>query len=153
MDLRLPGMSGIEAIGEIRKEFPASRLIVVTTYHGDVDVNKAFQAGASSYILKEMFGEELLKAIRTVHTGKRYIPPSVANSLYDHYDQPELTPRELDVLQLIAAGNSNRQIADTLGLTEGSVKFYVNRILSKLNAHDRTQALAIAVRRGFVHFD
>ncbi len=153
MDLRLPGMSGIEAIGEIRKEFPASRLIVVTTYHGDVDVNKAFQAGASSYILKEMFGEELLKAIRTVHTGKRYIPPSVANSLYDHYDQPELTPRELDVLQLIAAGNSNRQIADTLGLTEGSVKFYVNRILGKLKAHDRTQALTIAIRRGFVHFD
>ncbi|MCI0389963.1 MAG: response regulator transcription factor [Acidobacteria bacterium] len=153
MDLRLPGMNGIEAIRTIRQEFPDSRFIVVTTYHGDQDVFQAFQAGASSYILKEMFGEEMLKAIRTVHAGERYIPPGVASSLYEHFSRPDLTPRELDVLRLIVKGLSNKQIGGALGLTEGSIKSLVNKILGKLGVSDRAQAITTALQRGIVHLD
>lgn len=153
MDLRLPGMSGIEAIREIRQKFPAGRFIIVTTYHGDEDIYRAFQAGASAYILKEMFGDELLKAIRIVHGGGRYVPSDVASSLCERMNYSDLTPRELDVLTLIVKGQSNRRIADTLGLTEGTVKFYTNKILSKLNVSDRTQAATAALQRGIIHLD
>jgi DNA-binding NarL/FixJ family response regulator len=153
MDLRLPGMNGIEVIKTLRREYPHSRFIVVTSFHGDQDVYQALQAGASSYILKEMFGEELFKAIRTVHAGGHYLPPGVVadpeSSLLPH----GLTPREMDVLKLMVAGHSNKQIGEALDVTEGSVKFYVNKILSKLGVSDRTQAVTTALRRGIVHLD
>jgi len=153
MDLRLPGMSGIETIKTLRRESPHSRFIVVTSFHGDQDVYQALQAGASSYVLKEMFGEELFKAIRTVHAGGQYLPPGVMTNQESELASPGLTPREMDVLRLIVAGHSNKQIGDALDVTEGSVKFYVNKILSKLGVSDRTQAVTTALRRGIVHLD
>jgi DNA-binding NarL/FixJ family response regulator len=153
MDLRLPGLSGIEVIKTLRREFPHSRFIVVTSFHGDQDVYQALQAGASSYILKEMFGEELFKAIRTVHAGGHYLPPGVVNEVESSLLSHGLTPRELDVLRLLVAGQSNKQIGTALAVTEGSVKFYVNKILSKLGVSDRTQAVTTALRRGIVHLD
>lgn len=153
MDLRLPGMSGVEAIKTLRREFPHSRFIVVTSFHGDQDVYQAMQAGASSYVLKEMFGEELFKAIRTVHAGGQYLPPGVIGHQESELASPSLTPREMDVLRLIVAGHSNKQIGDALDVTEGSVKFYVNKILSKLGVSDRTQAVTTALRRGIIHLD
>jgi DNA-binding NarL/FixJ family response regulator len=150
MDLRLPGMSGVEAIRTLRREFPHSRFIVVTSFHGDQDVHQAMEAGASSYVLKEMFGEELFKAIRAVHAGGQYLPPGVVDA---GLAPPGLTPRETDVLRLMVAGLSNRQIGEALHVTEGSVKFYVNKILSKLGVADRTQAVTAAIRRGIIHLD
>lgn len=153
MDLRLPGMNGVDVIKTLRREFPRARFIVVTSFHGDQDVYQALQAGAASYILKEMFGDELFKAIRTVYAGGLYLPPGLterpAHPLLPH----GLTPRELDVLRLMVAGHSNKQIGDALNVTEGSVKFYVNKILSKLDVTDRTQAVTTALRRGIVHLD
>ncbi len=153
MDLRLPGMNGVDVIKTLRREFPRARFIVVTSFHGDQDVYQALQAGAASYILKEMFGDELFKAIRTVYAGGLYLPPGLterpAHALLPH----GLTPRELDVLRLMVAGHSNKQIGDALNVTEGSVKFYVNKILSKLDVTDRTQAVTTALRRGIVHLD
>jgi two-component system NarL family response regulator len=153
MDLRLPGMGGVETIKTLRREFPQSRFIVVTSFHGDQDVYQAMQAGASSYVLKEMFGEELYKAIRTVHAGGQYLPPGVRGQQESELASPGLTPREMDVLRLIVAGHSNKQIGGALNVTEGSVKFYVNKILSKLGVSDRTQAVTAALRRGIVHLD
>lgn len=153
MDLRLPGMSGVEVIKMLRQEFPSARFIVVTSFHGDQDVYQALQAGASSYVLKEMFGEELFKAIRTVHAGGQYLPPGVLADPEQNLSPHGLTPRELDVLRLMVDGHSNKQIGDALNVTEGSVKFYVNKILSKLAVTDRTQAVTTALRRGIVHLD
>ena len=153
VDLRLPGMSGVEVIRTLRREFPHARFIVVTSFHGDQDVYQALQAGAASYVLKEMFGEELFKAIRTVHAGGQYLPPGVIEDPEQSLLPHGLTPRELDVLRLMVAGHSNRQIGDVLNVTEGSVKFYVNKILSKLAVTDRTQAVTTALRRGIVHLD
>ncbi len=153
MDLRLPGMSGIDTIRTLRREFPRSRFIVVTSYHGDHDVHQAMQSGAASYILKEMFGEELFKAIRTVHAGGLYLPPGVAGNHESDLPPPDLTPREMDALRLMVNGFSNKQIGAALNVTEGSVKFYVNKILSKLGVNDRTQAVTTAIRRGIVHLD
>lgn len=153
MDLRLPGMSGVEVIKTLRQEFPPARFIVVTSFHGDQDVYQALQAGAASYVLKEMFGEELFKAIRTVHAGGQYLPPGVIEGTEQHLLPHGLTPRELDVLRLMVAGHSNKQIGDALNVTEGSVKFYVNKILSKLAVTDRTQAVTTALRRGIVHLE
>lgn len=153
MDLRLPGMSGIEVIKSLRREFPHSRFIVVTSYHGDQNVYQAIQAGASSYILKEMFGEELFYAIRTVHAGGQYLPPGVIDEANSPLIPPGLTPREMDVLRLMVEGQTNKQIGDILGVTEGSVKFYVNKILGKLGVADRTQAVTTALRRGIIHLD
>lgn len=153
MDLRLPGLSGAEIIKTLRQEFPNGRFIVVTSFHGDQDVYQALQAGASSYVLKEMFGEELFKAIRTVHAGGHYLPPGVVEDRESGLLPHGLTPREMDVLRLMAAGHSNKQIGDALNVTEGSVKFYVNKILSKLGVNDRTQAVTTALRRGIVHLD
>lgn len=153
MDLRLPGMNGIEVIRTLRRNFPQSRFIVVTSYHGDQNVYQALQAGASSYVLKEMFGEELFHAIRTVHAGGQYLPPGVIDDVCLPLVPPGLTPREMDVLQLMVEGQTNKQIGDHLGVTEGSVKFYVNKILAKLGVADRTQAVTSALRRGIIHLD
>ena len=153
MDLRLPKRSGVEAIAAIRKESPAAHLIVLTTYDGDQDIYRALQAGAQGYLLKDMFREELLDAIRAVHLGKRRIPAAVASRLAERLPGNELTARELEVLRLIAAGNSNREIADALAITEGTVKGHVNNLLSKLGVGDRTQAVTNALQRGIIHLD
>lgn len=151
MDLRLPGMSGAEAIRSIRSEYPSSRFIVLTTYDGDEDIYDALQAGAQGYLLKGMSQNELLKAIRAVHSGLKYIPPLVSKTLEARPPGPQLSARELQVLKLIVKGLSNKEIAEALGITEGTVKWHVNIILSHLNVSDRTQAAIVAVQRGIVH--
>lgn len=153
MDLRLPLMSGVEAITAIRQEHPAARIIVLTTFDGDEDIYRALQAGARGYLLKDMFGEELMDAIRTVHAGKTRIPPAVAQRLAERMGGPSLTGRELGVLKLIVAGNSNKEIGKELNISEATVKTHINSILSKLQVNDRTQAATTALQRGIVHFD
>jgi DNA-binding NarL/FixJ family response regulator len=153
MDLRMPVMNGVEAITAIRKQFPDSRFIVLTTYDGDEDIYRALQAGAHAYLLKDMFREELLEAIRTVHAGQRRIPGAVATRLAERMAGNDLTAREGEVLQLIASGKTNREIATGLEITEGTVKGHVNNILSKLGVSDRTQAVTTAIQRGIVHLD
>jgi DNA-binding NarL/FixJ family response regulator len=151
MDLRLPGLSGVEAIRAIRKSHPALRFIVVTTYDGDEDIHKALEAGAQAYILKGMSHNELVNAIRMVHSGLKYIPPSVSKSLAERPPHSELSARELEVLELIVRGRSNREIGEALGISEATVKWHVNIILSRLNVSDRTQATVAALQRGIVH--
>lgn len=151
MDLRLPGMSGADAIRALRGEFPASRFIVLTTYEGDEDIFNALRAGAQGYLLKGMSQNELLKAIRAVYSGLKYIPSTVSKTLDSRPPGGELSARELQVLKLIVQGLSNREIAAALGITEGTVKWHVNIILSHLNVNDRTQAAIAAVQRGIVH--
>lgn len=153
MDLRLPGMSGVDAITAIRREFPAARIIVLTTFDGDEDIYRALQAGARGYLLKDMFGEELMDAIRTVNAGKTRIPPAVAQRLAERMSSPNLTGRELDVLKLIVAGKSNKEIGAGLAISEATVKTHINSLLSKLAVSDRTQAATTALQRGIVHFD
>jgi DNA-binding NarL/FixJ family response regulator len=151
MDLRLPGLSGVEAIRAIRKSHPALRFIVLTTYDGDEDIHKALEAGAQAYILKGMSHNELVNAIRMVHSGLKYIPPSVSKSLAERPPHSELSARELEVLELIVKGHSNREIGEALGISEATVKWHVNIILSRLNVSDRTQATVAALQRGIVH--
>jgi two-component system, NarL family, response regulator len=151
MDLRLPGLSGVEAIRAIRKSYPKLRFIVLTTYDGDEDIHKALEAGAHAYILKGMSHNELVNAIRTVHSGLRYIPASVSKSLAGRPPHSELSARELEVLELIVKGRSNREIGEALGISEATVKWHVNIILSRLNVSDRTQATVAALQRGIVH--
>jgi DNA-binding NarL/FixJ family response regulator len=151
MDLRLPVMTGVEAIGEIRKEFPTARVIVLTTFDGDEDIYRALQAGAKGYLLKDMFGEELMDAIRAVHAGKSRIPAPVAERLAERMGSPVLTGRELDVLRLIVQGKSNKDIGGELTISEATVKTHMNSILSKLGVSDRTQAATTAIQRGIVH--
>jgi DNA-binding NarL/FixJ family response regulator len=151
MDLRMPEMGGIEAITTIRREFNDSRLIVLTTYDGDEDIYRALQAGARSYLLKDMLRDTLIDAIRAVHAGQRRIPPEVANRLAERMDRSELTSRELEVLRLIVGGKSNKEIAAELSIAEGTVKIHINNILSKLGVSDRTQAATFALQRGIVH--
>jgi two-component system NarL family response regulator len=151
MDLRMPEMNGVDAISAIQRESPDSRIIVLTTYDGDEDIYRALQAGARGYILKDMVGDELLDAIRAVHAGQRRIPASVAARLAERMPRSELTPRELEVLQLIVKGKSNKEIAAELFVTEGTVKVHVNNLLSKLGVSDRTQAATAAIQRGIVH--
>jgi two-component system NarL family response regulator len=151
MDLRMPGVGGVDAITAIRKEFPTARIVVLTTYDGDEDIYRALQAGASGYLLKGMLAEELLEAIRAVHSGLRRIPAAVAELLAVRMGGPGLTPRELDVLALIVKGNSNKEIAAALSITEATVKTHINNILSKLGASDRTQAATMALQRGIIH--
>jgi DNA-binding NarL/FixJ family response regulator len=153
MDLRMPEMGGIEAITAIRKEFPESRFIVLTTYDGDEDIYRALQAGARSYLLKDMLRDTLVDAIRAVHAGQRRIPPEVANRLAERMDRSELTPRELEVLRLIVEGKSNKEIAAELSVAEGTVKIHINNILSKLGVSDRTQAATFALQRGIIHME
>jgi DNA-binding NarL/FixJ family response regulator len=150
MDLQMPEMSGIEAITAIRSEFPAARFIVLTTYQGDVQALRALKAGAAGYLLKNMLRKELLDTIRIVHSGKRRIPPEIAAELADHVTEDALTDREVEVLRLVATGNSNKVIASRLNVSEATVKGHMKTILSKLGANDRTHAVTIALRRGFI---
>ena len=150
MDLQMAGMTGIEAIQKIRSEFPNARLIVLTTYDGDVQVRRALKAGASGYLLKSMLRHDLLRAIRTVHAGQRSIPAEVAVQLSGYIDADGLSPREIEVLGTISEGNSNKIVADKLNITEDTVKGHVSSIMSKLQANDRTHAVLIALRRGFL---
>lgn len=151
MDLRLPVMGGVEAVTRIRQEFPAARIIVLTTFDGDEDIYRALQAGARAYLLKGMSGEELMDAIRAVHAGKSRIPPIVAERLAERIVGAELTNRELAVLKLIVSGNSNKEIGRLLTISEATVKTHINSILSKLGVTDRTQAATTALQRGIVH--
>ena len=153
MDLRMPEMSGVEAISTIHSASPNARIIILTTYDGDEDIYRGFQAGAKAYLLKDAPREELLDAIRAVYSGQRRVPPHIAAKLTERMMTPELTGRELEVLQLIVAGNSNREIGQALFITEGTVKAHVNNLLGKLGVHDRTQAVTEALRRGIVHLD
>ena len=150
MDLRMPDMNGSEAIGEIRSEFPDARFIVLTTYTGDAQVLRALKAGARAYLLKGDVHLELLEMIRSVHAGQKRIPPQVAAELAEHAGDDFLSPREVDVLRLIASGNSNKLIADQLSISEATAKTHVANILSKLGANDRTHAVTIALKRGMI---
>jgi DNA-binding NarL/FixJ family response regulator len=153
MDLRLPVMDGVEAIQAIRAESPGARIIALTTYEGDEDIYQALAAGASGYLLKDMLRTELIEVIRKVHQGFRGIPPAVAAKLAVHTPRIGLTPRELEVLRLMAEGKSNPEIAADLGRAEGTMKIHVQNILQKLGAADRTQAVTLALRRGIIHLD
>jgi DNA-binding NarL/FixJ family response regulator len=153
MDLQMPGLNGTEAIDRIRSEFPNARIIVLTTYTGDVQVLRALRAGARGYVLKGHMHRELLDTIRTVHAGQKRIPPEVAAQLAEHAADDELTEREIDVVRLIASGNSNKLIADQLSIGEATVKGHVSNILSKLGANDRAHAVTIALKRGIIELD
>jgi DNA-binding NarL/FixJ family response regulator len=150
MDLRLPDMSGIDAMLAIRSEFPEAHIIILTTFAGDVEIQRALASGARAYMLKSMPPKELVEVIRQVHAGKKRIPPEIAAHLAEHYSDEALTGREVEVLQQIAGGNRNRDIADKLFITEETVKVHIKHIMEKLGATDRTQAVAIGVRRGFI---
>jgi DNA-binding NarL/FixJ family response regulator len=150
MDLRLPDMSGIDALIAIRADFPEARIIMLTTFEGDVEIQRSLEAGARGYLLKSMPPKELVEGIRQVHAGKKRIPPQLAAQLAEHLGDEALTPREIEVLQHIAGGNRNRDIADRLFITEETVKVHIKHIMEKLGAADRTQAVAIGVRRGII---
>lgn len=149
MDIQMPGLNGIETIHQIQKEFPNARIIILTTYTGDAQVVRALKAGARAYLLKRQVHRELLDTIRAVHAGQRRIPQEIAVELVDSA-RDGLTPREVDVLRLIANGNANKQIADQLSIGEASVKSYVANILSKLGANDRAHAVSIGLKRGII---
>jgi DNA-binding NarL/FixJ family response regulator len=150
MDLRLPDMSGIDAMIAIRLEFPEARIIMLTTFDGDVEIQRALQAGARGFMLKNMPPKELLDGIRQVHAGRKRVPPEVAARLAHHLSDETLTAREVDVLRHLAGGNRNRDIAELLSISEETVKVHVKHVMDKLGASDRTQAVAIAVRRGII---
>ena len=150
MDLQMPEMSGIDAIIAIRNEFPEARIIVLTTYAGDVQILRALKAGARAYLLKNLLHKELLETIRAVHTGKKTLSSEASFQLAEHATDSALTPGEISVLRLIAAGNANKQIADQLSVTEETVKGRVKNILSKLGANDRTHAAMIGIKRGII---
>jgi DNA-binding NarL/FixJ family response regulator len=152
MDLQMPEVNGLDAIIAIRGEFPGARIIVLTTYQGDVQVVRAMKAGAQGYLLKNLLHKELLDTIRAVHAGKRALSPEASYELAEHATDDALTPAEVEVLRLIAAGNANKQIADQLSITEDTVKSRVKNILSKLGANDRTHAAIIGVKRGIINF-
>ena len=150
MDLRLPDMSGIEAMIAIRSEFPDARIIMLTTFEGDIEIQRALQAGARGYLLKSTPPKELMDVIRQVHNGKKRIPPEIAAQLAEHLSDEALTGREVEVLQRIAGGNRNRDIAKELFISEETVKVHIKHIMEKLGANDRTQAVAIGLRRGII---
>jgi two-component system NarL family response regulator len=150
MDLRMPGMGGVEATEMIRAERPESAVIVLTTYQGDEDIRKALAAGAQSYLLKGMSHLKLLEAIRSVRTGHTYFPRSIRNSVPGKLNRPALSPREMDILRLIVRGLCNQEIAEALNITRGTVKWHVNIILRRLGVTDRTQAVVVAAQRGIV---
>jgi DNA-binding NarL/FixJ family response regulator len=153
MDLRMPNLNGTEAISRIRNEFPDAKIIVLSTYAGDVQVLRAIKAGARGYIVKGHVHRELLDAIRSVHAGRKRIPPEIAAELADHAADDALSSREIDVLRLIGAGNANKQIADKLSIGETTVKNHISNILSKLSANDRAHAVTIALQRGIIELD
>jgi DNA-binding NarL/FixJ family response regulator len=150
MDLQMPEMNGIDAIGAIRGEFPEARIIVLTTHPGDVQVSRALRAGARAYLMKGELRKELLETIRAVHTGQKRLSPEVAAEIAEHATDGSLTPREIEVLRLVAAGNANKEIGVQLLLTEVTVKSHVKNVLAKLGANDRTHAVTIALKRGII---
>ena len=151
LDLRMPILSGIEAAAAIHREYPRARLIALTTYGGDEDIRRALHAGVQAYLMKDILHDELLKAIRAVHDGQTYLPASVAAALAAQMPRPDLSARELQVLELIVAGLANKQIAYTLNIAEYTVKNHVKNILDKLAVQDRTQAATVAIQRGIIH--
>jgi two-component system NarL family response regulator len=151
LDLRMPILSGIEAAAAIHREYPRARLIALTTYGGDEDIRRALHAGVQAYLMKDILHDELLKAIRAVHDGQTYLPASVAAALAAQLPRPDLSARELQVLELIVAGLANKQIAYTLNIAEYTVKNHVKNILDKLAVQDRTQAATAAIQRGIIH--
>ena len=151
IDLRMPVLGGVEAISVIRQEFPEARLIVLTTYDGDEDIYRSLQAGARGYLLKDVFFEELETAIRNVQAGSRHIPAAIAERLAERMAGSDLTSREMEVLELIVRGQSNKEIGVSLNITEATVKSHINNLLSKLGVTDRTQAATTALQRGLVH--
>ncbi len=150
MDLQMPEMKGIDAIIAIRGEFPQARIIVLTTYTGDVQILRALKAGARAYLLKGLLRKELLETIRAVHAGQKRIPPELAAQLAEHAGDEALSAREIEVLRLIAGGNANKEIAAQLSITEETVKGHVKNILAKLSANDRTHAVTIGLKRGII---
>ena len=153
MDLRMPGIDGIEATKQIRKIDPEAKIIALTSYDGDQEIYRALEAGVRGYILKEMVHTEIVRAIRVVHSGKRLMPPEVAERLSEHFPQVALTPREIEVLQYVAKGFGNKEIGVRLGTAAGTVKMHLQNILSKLGASDRTHAVTLALRRGIIYID
>jgi DNA-binding NarL/FixJ family response regulator len=151
IDMRMPILSGIDATLAIRAEFPDARLIALTTYGGDADIRRAMKAGVQAYVTKDLLQDELLRAIRAVNNGEQYVPASLAAALVTQGTRPELSPREMQVLELIVGGLINKQIAYSLNLAEYTVKNHVKRILKKLEVQDRTQAVAVAIQRGIIH--
>ena len=151
MDLQLPTMSGIEAIQQICRDAPDARIVVLTMYQGDEDICQALEAGAATYLLKDALSEELVRVIRDVHSGERPIPSNVAERLEARRRQPSLTPREMDVVRLIAQGMRNKEIAVALGISEETAKVHVKNILAKLNVSDRAAVIPVALRRGIIH--
>jgi len=151
MDVRLPDISGIDAMITIRSEFPEARVIMVTSSEGDVEMQRALEGGARGYMLKSMPPKDLLEAIRKVHAGKKAIPAEIATHLANHLSDEALTSREIEILQQVAEGNRNRDIAERFFISEGTVKVHIKHIMEKLGANDRTQAITIAVRRGIIH--
>ena len=150
MDVQMPEVNGIDAIAKIREEFPDARIIVLTTYTGDAQATRAFKAGASGYLLKNMVRKELIDTIRTIHSGKKKIPPEIAVEMAQHHSDDALTEREIQVLREVAAGNANKMVAQLLRVSEETVKAHMRSILSKLGANDRTHAVTIAVKRGII---
>jgi two-component system NarL family response regulator len=153
MDLRIPGLNGIEAIAAIIEKFPRARIIVLSSYGGDEDIFRALQAGARAYFLKDVKGQDLVNAIRAVHTGQRPLPPEIASRLAERIHRSELSPRELEILKLIAKGRSNKEIANELAISEGTVRVHASNIFAKLGCGDRAQAVAEAFQRGIIYVD
>ena len=150
MDLQMPEMNGIDAIGAIRGEFPEARIIVLTTHPGDVQVSRALKAGARAYLMKGELRKELLETVRAVHAGQKRLSSEVAAEIAEHVTDSSLTPREIDVLRLVAAGNANKEVGALLSLTEVTIKSHMKNILGKLGANDRTHAVTIALKRGII---
>jgi DNA-binding NarL/FixJ family response regulator len=150
MDVQMPEVNGIDAIVKIREEFPDARIIVLTTYSGDVQASRAFKAGAAGYLLKNMLRKELIETIRTVHSGKKRIPPEIAVEIAEHHSDDALTEREIQVLREVAGGNANKKVAQLLNVSEETIKGHMRSILSKLGANDRTHAVTIALKRGII---
>lgn len=153
MDLKMPVLGGVDAIRAIRAEFPAAKIVVLSTYEGDDDIYRAMEAGAVTYLLKNTPSEKMIGVMREVARGARSVPPEIAQKLTDRIFQPALTPRETEVLQLVAQGMRNKEIAAELGVSEETAQGHVKNILAKLSVHDRTAAVAVAIRRGLVHLD
>ncbi len=153
MDLQLPGQTGVEAIAAIRREDPEARVLVLTTFDGDADIQRALEAGARGYLLKNVRRATLIEAVRAVAAGQRYLPPATAARLVEAMESERLTARELDVLALLAKGMRNREIAEALHLAEPTIKIHVNNLLRKLEVKDRTEAAVVALRRGLIHLE